>query len=354
MLLVPLCAGAAWAAEPYDHPQIGRYSGSTVIHQETSRLLDYTVGLGAARDGKVADTLKVTGKVMMTLYSGPENASSFEVATAYRKLLQTKGFDVLFSCEKSGCGEPFLGAFYGLAPFANDPGWNHSAPITQGSGEFSYVLVAKSTGGGAVTYVSLIVSQGWWKYPAYKLDVVEIQDTTGEITSVLGPGQEAGGQGPGGREAGPVERRPVQFGVQVASDGYFGLMLCGNHFELCAKSQAVFYEGFPGDDWPEPATLVVGGHAMYLFRPAGAIDLATGADFRMGMTLAEDTVDGYSWEQYIDAGLRVGVNYHLGEHFMISGALYPVWVSTRETTENDSFSLTLRAPSAAVAVSLLF
>jgi len=58
----------------------------------------------------------------MTPYGGPESASSFEIFSAYRNLLGAKGFEVLFACGKSACGEKLLGAFYDLAPFANDPG----------------------------------------------------------------------------------------------------------------------------------------------------------------------------------------------------------------------------------------
>ena len=60
MLVLLLCAGTVHSAEFSDHPLIGRYQGSTVIHQEESRLDEYTLGLGAARDGKVAETLEVT------------------------------------------------------------------------------------------------------------------------------------------------------------------------------------------------------------------------------------------------------------------------------------------------------
>ena len=143
----------------------------------------------------------------------------------------------------------------------------------------------------------------------------------------------------------------------MASDGYFGLILCANRFELCAKVQAVFYEGFPGDDWPddwaENSTLMVGGHAMYLFRPWDRIDLAVGADFRYGITLATDVEDN-PWERCIDAGARIAINYHLGERFMLSGVLYPFWLVNRETTEDDSYHQIITTPVAVVAVSFFF
>lgn len=353
-MVLLLGAGAAHAAQIYDHPLIGRYQGSTAIHQEESRLNEYMLGLGAVRDGKVTETLEVTGKVMMTLYRGPDNASSFEVVSAYRKLLQAKGFEVLFSCEKSACGEKYLAAFYGLAPFANDPGWNNSAPITQGNGEFSYVLVARSGSGSNLTYVSLIVSQGWWTYPVYKLDVVEVQEQAGGITSEVGPGKEPGTGPSGERTAGPLERRPVQFGVQMASDGYFGLVLCANWFEVCTKVQAVFYDGFPLNDWPDNSMIMLGGHASYLFRLSEQTDVSIGMDVRQGVTLIPHPTTPTVYEQYMDAGPRIGFNYHLGERFMLSGAVYPFWAVVRETDVDDSYNLTITAPTAAIAVSVYF
>ncbi|MBN1836796.1 MAG: hypothetical protein JW820_13155 [Spirochaetales bacterium] len=129
-LIVTLGAVAAHSADYHDHPQIGRYEGSSVIHQDSSNFDRYNLGLEPAEDGAVTGTRTVDGKVLMTLYGGPESASSFEIFSAYRQLLESKGFEVLVACEQPACGEKFLGALYGLAPFANDPGWNHSAPIT--------------------------------------------------------------------------------------------------------------------------------------------------------------------------------------------------------------------------------
>ena len=157
--LLMLFAASTYGLEACDHPAIGRYEGSSIIHQESSDYDRYRLGVSAADDGTVAETLAVEGKVLMTLYSGPEDASAFEVFTGYRKLLQSNRFEILFSCEKSACGGQFLGAFYDLAPFANDPGWNNSAPITRGNSDASYVLVAKSDSEGKTMYVSIRTRQ---------------------------------------------------------------------------------------------------------------------------------------------------------------------------------------------------
>jgi len=46
-------------------------------------------------------------------------------------------------------------------------------------------------------------------------------------------------------------RRRVRLGLQMASDGYFGLILCANRFEL-------------------------GAHTAFLFRPSGPLDISVG------------------------------------------------------------------------------
>ena len=338
---------AVRAVEFYDHPDIGRYERSTVIHQEAGALAEYVLGLGPARDGKIAETRRLTGKVLMTLYAGPENASSFEIENAYRELLRSKGFEILFSCSKSECGEKFTGAFYGLAPFASDYGFNNSAPVTQGNPAFSYVLVARSGAGDSQVYVSLIVSQGWFKYPVYKLDVIETGARAGKISSVAGkPGSPPSGSG----AMDGTEPRSGSFGVQLSSDGFFGLLLLSNRLELCAKVQAVQYAGFPGGVKPDNDILMTGTHAAWLFRLSPQLDMGIGLDFRYGIT----TSGAIEYKQYIDAGPRIGLNYHVTERLVVSGVLYPAWVVVRETDVADSFSLTAQIPLAAVAVSFLF
>lgn len=239
VLILIFCVPAVFAQEAYDHPEIGRYEGSSITHQESSNFDQYRLGLSAADDGTMSETLSVEGKVLMTLYSGPEDASAFEVITAYRNLLQSYQFEILFSCEKSACGEGFLEAFYDLAPFANDPGWNNSSPITQGNPDASYVLVAKSESEGKTKYVSIVVSQGWWSYPVYKLDIVEVQDFEGQISSVTGPGGETADdvrEPADTSTAGKAARRPLRFGLQLSSDSFFGLLLYANRFEVSAKA----------------------------------------------------------------------------------------------------------------------
>ena len=56
LLFLAATAAPAVSAEIYDHPDIGRYTGSTAIHQEGAGFAEYILGLGPARDGKVSET----------------------------------------------------------------------------------------------------------------------------------------------------------------------------------------------------------------------------------------------------------------------------------------------------------
>ena len=348
-LILIFCVPAIFAQEAYDHPEIGRYEGSSIIHQESSNFDRYRLGLGPAQDGTVSESLSVEGKVLMTLYSGPEDASAFEVITAYRNLLQSYQFEILFSCEKSACGEGFLGSFYDLAPFANDPGWNNSSPITQGNPDASYVLVAKSESEGKTKYVSIVVSQGWWSYPVYKLDIVEVQEFEGQISSVTGPDEDTGDISQAPSEARKAARRPMRFGLQLSSDSYFGLLLYANRFEVSAKAQATLYDYPTGSD-PDDGILMIGAHASFLFKPTENADLGLGVEVRRGIKLSGDI----DYEQYMDGGPRLSLNYHVGKHFLVSGVLHPVWIVVREDTTPDSFTLDAKIPYASLAVSFLF
>ncbi|NLO02526.1 MAG: hypothetical protein GX126_09460, partial [Bacteroidales bacterium] len=173
-----------YSQEASDHAEIGRYGSSSVRHQELGNFSEYILALGPVRNDSVSESLKIEGKVMMTLYEGPADASSYEIYHAYRDLLSSKQYDILYSCSGSECGTGFLSPVYQLAPFAYNYGYNNSVPITNGSQDFSYLITARKSIGEKTTYVSLIVSQGWFKFPVYKLDVIEVQKSGGKISSI--------------------------------------------------------------------------------------------------------------------------------------------------------------------------
>lgn len=355
MVLVIISAFGVNAQEKSDHPEIGRYGESSILHQELGNLNEYTLALGAVTDEAVTETLKITGKLMMTLYRGADDVSAFEIYTAYKEFFNSNGYEILFTCSKEQCGDKFLSAFYDLAPFASDYGWNNSAPITRGNSDFSYVITAKKEKGAGTTYVNLIVSQGWWKYPVYKLDVIEVQKQLGKISSVA-TGREVAAGDRGVSEAPPRETKTessapatVRVGLQMSSDSYFGLIIKAKHLEFSPKGKFFGYDGYPDGFRPDDL-LMIGAHLSWLQPLKDKIEFGLGLDFRQGIPVTGDT----NYKLFIDAGLRISFNYSPVSRFMISGIFHPFWVRTRETYEDDSFTLDATIPTAAVAVSFIF
>jgi len=135
----------------------------------------------------------------------------------------------------------------------------------------------------------------------------------------------------------------TRLGVQMYSDSFAGLLLYTDSFELGLRAKASLYdrENAQGD-------LLYGGHLAYLFQGDKALS-AFSAGVDAGSYLGD-----ISYKQYIDIGIRLGFNQLLGKHFMLSGLLYPLYISTRETEIAFSFDLVAAFPKAAVAVTYLF
>lgn len=137
-----------------------------------------------------------------------------------------------------------------------------------------------------------------------------------------------------------------RLGLQMSSDSYAGILVLTPFLEAAAKVQMVQTDE---SDTLEDI-LVFGGHAGLLFTPFGdATSLSLGAELRNGVSTGEA-----EYAEHVDAGVRLGVNYFLGDHCLLTGLLYPVWISTRETEGLDDWGLTATFAKAGVAVSLLF
>ena len=179
-----LLTHAAIAAEFGDHPLVGRYPGATITHQEVSEFGQYTALVGAE------ETETIQGEVWMTLYAAPGDSSTFSVYSTYLDFLEAEGFTILVSCQPGHCAGNTLTAAYDRAPFANHGNYNHSAPITHGNKAASAYISAKRETGGSTIYVSIAIAAGWYDYPQYKLDVVEVASNTASIVSTGTRGEE--------------------------------------------------------------------------------------------------------------------------------------------------------------------
>ncbi len=136
----------------------------------------------------------------------------------------------------------------------------------------------------------------------------------------------------------------ARFGIQMSSDSFAGVLFYSRTFEAGLKATVHLYD----DATDALGDLLYGGHLAYLFR-AGGDSSTVSVGVEAGSYLGD-----ISYAQYIDVGLRVGFNHRLGEHVLLSGLLYPLFISTRELESAGGFSLVATIPKAAVAVAYLF
>ena len=173
-------AGGAGLGATEDHPVIGRYNRSAVVHQEVSTFGEYQITAG---DGSVE---RIQGEIWMTLYDAPSDGSTFSVYATYLDFLQAEGFDIVESCKPGDCPGRLLAEVYGRAPFADNGNFGHPAPFTNGSDLHAAYIAARRA---ESIYVSIAIAAGWEAYPQYKLDVVDLKADGGSISS-SGSGSE--------------------------------------------------------------------------------------------------------------------------------------------------------------------
>lgn len=159
-------------AEVKDHPQVGSIANSEIYHQEQNDFMNYKVITEEVLKDKSVSTENIEGKITFTAYKAEGN-SAYGIYSTYKKLFTESGYEILFSCEKSKCGKGFNSVLYESNPFARNDGWNNSAPLTQGYSDFEYYISAKLSKADGEIYATMFVSQGWWQYPVYRLDVIE-------------------------------------------------------------------------------------------------------------------------------------------------------------------------------------
>lgn len=149
---------------------VGPVEGSVAMHGEAADFGRYKFAAGPEAKGSIGKVTAVEGMTSAQLYKA-EGKTPFAVFSVYKKFFAENGYETVYSCEGKACGLGFKDAWYGLNPFANDYGWNNSAPITKGAPENQFYISAKKANPAGNVFIAVYVNSGWWSYPVYKLDV---------------------------------------------------------------------------------------------------------------------------------------------------------------------------------------
>ncbi len=178
--LVPLFLAAGFplqglAAEKTDHPLVSRYEGAQLEYSEVKQHEEYLLPLAPAKSGKLTTTRALAGRITRLTYYLPEERTSLEVQANYEQSLKAAGFEILFACGKAQCGDGWLKAFFAANPTTDGHDLQPGAALSHGHADKQRYIAARLARAGAEAYVSVLVSQGWWKRALVQLDVVEVK-----------------------------------------------------------------------------------------------------------------------------------------------------------------------------------
>jgi len=189
-LLVPAAhAGDIKGAK--DHPEIGRFAGSTIIgynHRNFDEYLLPESPIVKKGDNYIYEKSRmIEGDVTRILYVAPKEASVAEVYRNYEKQLKRKGFETLFSCR---AGEGEYRCMYNAGYMKN-----FKPPLAEYAyyiGDHRYLSMKKSDPRGDL-YVSLLVYDYTfsfynyrYRHPMVQLDVIRSEPLDDSQIKVLG------------------------------------------------------------------------------------------------------------------------------------------------------------------------
>jgi OOP family OmpA-OmpF porin len=112
-----LLAGPATnlCAQDDDHSFVTAYTGSELIGHEVRQFDEQELVIGPARSG-VAKTQKLEGRITRFDYQDPGDRSSLERIRNYEQALLAGGFELVYRCSRSECGEEIQIAGIGYYP----------------------------------------------------------------------------------------------------------------------------------------------------------------------------------------------------------------------------------------------
>lgn len=157
-------------AQKKDHPLIGHLDGAKLWDQNTYNIHEYTVITGPIKDEKLVSSNKILGKVTMTAYTYKGDNSAFGINYNYTEFLENNGFEIIYSCKSGECGGNLAKHYTSLNKF--ESGDNALNPAFA-SRYFKNYLSAKKQVKDKVIYVCIYITQGWWSFPVYRIDVIE-------------------------------------------------------------------------------------------------------------------------------------------------------------------------------------
>lgn len=175
LLVVAAHSAPTFADEKVDHPLVSRYEGATIEYSEIKQFDEFVLPLAPEKKGALGKTKALKGKVTRVTYYLPEERTSLEIQTNYEQSLEAGGFEILFTCAKNKCGGGWLRAFFDANPTTDGHDMLPGGALRGGHADKQRYIAARLARPEGEAYVSVAISQGWWKRALVQLDVIEVK-----------------------------------------------------------------------------------------------------------------------------------------------------------------------------------
>ncbi len=149
-----------------DHSLLSRFTGSKLTGYAVKEFDEVDLVAGKQiknKEGKdvFEKTQKIEGKYTRLVYAYPLERSSVEVMRNYQAAIQAAGLQIIFSCEKTTCGDSFGSIFYTYKDTGGFQGEGSSdfwaSPFNYGREDERYLLASGKRSDGSTVYAAVYV-----------------------------------------------------------------------------------------------------------------------------------------------------------------------------------------------------
>ena len=129
--------------------------------------------LGLITNGQFFESKTVSGNVTSLLYKGPEESKVNQIFETYENKLEELGFKIVFKCQGNSCQDYTGRDLFAQTLYKNTTQPNLKLPVNSGLKHTQRFMSAEKVSASSSTYLTLMVKEGWWESPAFRIDIAE-------------------------------------------------------------------------------------------------------------------------------------------------------------------------------------
>ena len=156
-----------------DHYLVRRFPGSLIMAYQAPRKGNMILPMGLITDGKFFKSKTVQGNITSLLYQGPKESQVGQIFKTYELELKKMGFDIVFKCQGNSCQDYTSRDLFAQTLYKGTEQTNLKLPVNAGLKHTQHFLSAEKERGSVNTYLTLMVKEGWWDSPAFRIDIAE-------------------------------------------------------------------------------------------------------------------------------------------------------------------------------------